>query len=84
MLSVFYGGKGLSELKVNDELREKAFRVIQEAGGRIATGHGMSRRELRALERAGVVRSKLMMNETTRSWIRVWSLIKVSEGLINE
>lgn len=43
------------KIKVNDELIEKAARIFQ-INSMILTGQGLSRQELRALEREGTVR----------------------------
>ena len=52
--------------------------------GKIITGHGLSRKELRLLERRGLVEKRLMKNKDTGSLIYEWKPVSVSEGIIKK
>jgi len=50
--------------------------------GKIITGHGLSRKELRQLERAGLIEKQLMKNRDTGALIYEWSPVRISKELI--
>lgn len=49
---------------------------------RILTGQGLSRKELRLMERAGFVESQLMKHKETGQVILAWTPVQVSKGII--
>ena len=71
------------KIKVTPELIEKALRIFQTAKkGIILTGQGLSRQELRALEREGTVRSQPAKLKKSGS-VRIAWHINPSFGNIN-
>lgn len=52
--------------------------------GSIITGHGLTRKELRLLERRGLIEKRLMKNKDTGSLIHEWKPVSVSEGIIKK
>ena len=50
----------------------------------ILTGQGLNRRELRLLEREGIVESQLMKHKEMGQVIRQWKPVQVSEGIIKK
>ena len=51
---------------------------------RILTGQGLSRKEQRQMQRAGLVESQLMKNKDTGAVICAWKPVQVSEGIIKK
>jgi hypothetical protein len=51
---------------------------------RILTGQGLSRKELRQMQRAGLVESQLMKHKDTGQAIYAWKPVSVSEGIIKK
>lgn len=50
--------------------------------GKIITGHGLTRKELRLLERKGLIEKKLMKNKDTGAAINEWKPVSLAEELI--
>lgn len=70
---------------LTDATIEKAEAVFNQAhDGRIVTGQGLNRKELRQLERAGIIESRLMKNKDTGAVIYEWKPVSVSEGIIKK
>ena len=61
----------------------KAERIFNQHGT-IATGQGLSRKELRSLERRGLIEKRLMKNKDTGALIYEWKPVSVSEGIIKK
>ena len=61
----------------------KAERIFNQHGS-IATGQGLSRKELRSLERQGLIEKRLMKNKDTGAAINVWKPVSISEGIIKK
>ncbi len=65
----------------SDATIEKA-EAIFNRNKRILTGQGLSRKELRQLQRAGLIESQLMKNTDKGQIILAWQPVQVSEGVI--
>ena len=50
--------------------------------GKIITGHGLTRKELRLLERKGLIEGQLMENKDTGSLIYEWKPVSLAAELI--
>jgi hypothetical protein len=71
--------------RLDDATIKKAETVFNQArGGRIVTGQGLSRRQLRQLERAGLIESQLMKNKDTGALIYEWKPVSLSAGIIKK
>lgn len=64
-----------------DATIKKAETLFNEYGS-IITGHGLTRKELRQLEREGLIEKRLMKNKDTGSLIYEWRPVSVTAGLI--
>jgi hypothetical protein len=72
---------GMRSMKITDKLMSKVERAF--AGkDMIVTGQGLGRNELRALERHGVVESKLFKHKEKGTIIRGWRL--ASSGFVKK
>ncbi len=67
----------------NDALIQKAENIFSHYGS-IVTGQGLTRKELRLLERASLIESQLMKNKKTGSLIYEWKPISIAEGIIKK
>lgn len=65
----------------SDATIEKAEAIFNK-NKRILTGQGLSRRELRQLQKAGLVKSQLMKNKDNGQIIHAWQPVLPSEGII--
>jgi len=78
------------KVKVDNELIERAREIFKKAGGRgILTNEGLSRKELRALEREGFVRKitifgKQKYSGVTGSITYLWQWDEIIAGLIKK
>lgn len=71
--------------RLTDATLKKAEMLFsQSRDGRVLTGHGLSRRELRLMERAGLVTKQLMKHKETGQVIFAWTPVAVSEGIIKK
>ena len=61
----------------------KAERIFSKHGT-IATGQGLSRKELRQMERQGLIEKRLMKNKDTGALIYEWKPVSISEGIIKK
>ncbi len=52
--------------------------------GSITTGHGLSRRDLRLLERAGLIEKRLMKNKDTGALIYEWKPVSIAKEIIKK
>ena len=52
--------------------------------GKIVTGHGLSRKVLRQLERQGLVEKRLMKNKDTGAVIYEWQPVSISKEIIKK
>jgi len=68
---------------ISEATLEKAEALFNEYGT-IITGHGLSRRELRQMERAGYVEKRLMKNKDTGSLIYEWKPVQISREIIKK
>lgn len=63
-------------MRITKELLDKAERIFAAAkNGSILTGQGLSRKELRLLERRGMVESRLLKYKDNGQIIRGWQLV---------
>ncbi|MCK5127915.1 MAG: hypothetical protein KAR42_16780 [candidate division Zixibacteria bacterium] len=63
------------KIKVTPELIEKATRIFKTAkNGIIFTGRGLTRQELRALERDGMIKRKSARFKKSGSTINAWHI----------
>jgi len=65
----------------SDDTIEKAEAIFNK-NKRILTGEGLSRRQLRQLQRAGLIESQLMKHKETGQVIYAWKPVQASEGII--
>lgn len=70
-------------IRLDEATIKKAESIFNEYGS-IITGHGLSRKELRQLERAGLIEKRLMKNKDTGSLIYQWKPISISEWIIKK
>jgi len=64
-----------------EELVLRADALFQKHG-KIITGHGLTRKELRLLERNGLIESQLMKNKDTGAAINMWKPVSVAKEII--
>ena len=64
-----------------EELVLRADALFQRYG-EIITGHGLTRKELRYLERKGLIERRLMKNKDTGAAINVWKPVSVAKEII--
>lgn len=67
----------------HDELILRAEKLFAQHGT-IVTGEGMTRKELRLLERRGLVERQVMQIKKTGAIINQWKPVSMSEGLIKK
>lgn len=67
----------------DDALILKAEKIFSQYGS-IVTGQGLTRKELRLLERAFIIESQLMKNKDTGALIYKWKPISIAEGIIKK
>jgi len=68
---------------VDDALVKRAEALFNEHG-KIITGHGLTRRELRRLERVGLIERQLMRNRDTGTLIYEWKPVSAAEGVAKD
>jgi len=68
---------------VIEELVLRAEKLFAKYGS-IVTGQGLNRKELRLLERKGLIDRQLMKNKDTGALINQWKPVSVAAGLIGE
>ena len=61
----------------------KAERIFNQHGT-VATGYGLSRKELRLLERQGLIEKRLMKNKDTGALIYEWKPVSYIDGLVGK
>ncbi len=71
-------------MKRLDDATIKKAEAIFKKHKTIATGYGLSRRELRMLERAGLVEKRLMKNKDSGSVIYEWTPVSFVDGLVGK
>lgn len=71
-------------MKRTDEATMRKAEAIFNKEGSIVTGQDLSRKELRQLEREGIVQKRLMKNKDTGSLIYEWKPTSLSEGIIKK
>jgi len=67
--------------RLSDATIKKAEALFNQYG-KIITGHGLSRKELRQLEREGLIEKKLMKNKDTGQLIFEWKPVRISQEII--
>jgi hypothetical protein len=72
------------KMKRLDDATIKKAEAIFKKHKIVATGYGLSRRELRMLERAGLVEKRLMKNKDSGTVIYEWTPISIAEGIIKK
>ena len=66
---------------IYEELVLRAEALFKQHGS-IVTGHGLMRKELRLLERKGLIERQLMKNKDTGAAINVWKPVSLAAELI--
>ena len=69
--------------RLGDATRKKAEAIFKQYES-IVTGQGLSRRELRQLERADFIESRLMKNKDTGALIRQWKPVSLAKEIIKK
>ena len=69
--------------RLSDAIIEKAEAIFNK-NKRILTGQGLSRKELRQLQRAGLIESQMMKHTDTGQAIYAWKPVSASEGIIKK
>ena len=69
--------------RLGDATRKKAEMIFSQYDS-IVTGQGLSRRELRQMEREGFLESRLMKNKDTGAIIRQWNPISLAKEIIKK
>lgn len=68
---------------ISEELSRKANVIFAQAkNSTILTGWGLSRKELRKLEREGLIEKQLMKHKETGQVIYQWKPVSPAEGLV--
>lgn len=67
----------------DDALILKAEKIFSQYGS-IVTGQGLTRKELRQLERRDLIESQLMKNKDTGSLIYKWKPVSIAEAIIKK
>jgi len=67
----------------SDATIEKAEAIFNK-NKRILTGQGLSRKQLRQMQRAGLIESQLMKHTDTGQAIYAWKPVQVSEGIVKK
>lgn len=71
-------------MKYLDDATIKKAEEIFNRYGSIVTGHGLSRKVLRQLERDGLIESQLMKNKDTGALIYQWTPVSISKEIIKK
>lgn len=71
--------------RLTDATLAKAEILFSQAkNNTVLTSYGLSRRELRLMERAGLVTKRLMKHKETGQMIFAWKPVVLSEGIIKK
>jgi len=69
--------------RLTDATIKKAEMLFKNSrDGRVLTGYGLSRRELKLMEREGLIEKQLMKHKETGQMIYAWKPISVSKEII--
>jgi len=69
--------------RLDDAMMKKAEAIFNEYGS-IVTGQGLTRKQLRSLERQGLIERTLMKNKKTGAAVNVWKPVSISEAIIKK